>query len=259
MKSGLIEEYVLGLSNARDKAQVEMMAENDKEIAQLISDTKNAMESYCRSMRKKTLPTVTARILQRFSSEISGKGKVKKMHPRSKRRVVWDWAGPLAATIAFLALIGVGYLINQNRNLETALAESKSAGDDMMNKMNGLMTNHKKMQSQFAFLQDLNTTHVTLSDINKGTNSMAVIYWNEIRKEAAMRVVNLPEPPRGMTYQLWADVKGEMKDMGIISNNHTSWISLPFIQYAESLNITLEKEGGSSKPTVEKLVSSAQK
>ena len=56
------------------------------------------------------------------------------------------------------------------------------------------------------------------------------------------------------TYQMWADVDGEMINMGLVPAEQ-DYIPLRYIDKAESLNITIEPAGGSEHPTVEQLIS----
>jgi anti-sigma-K factor RskA len=53
---------------------------------------------------------------------------------------------------------------------------------------------------------------------------------------------------------MWADVEGEMINMGVI-NNTENLLAMTYIEDAESLNITIEPAGGSDHPTVSRLIS----
>ncbi len=64
----------------------------------------------------------------------------------------------------------------------------------------------------------------------------------------------LPQLDADHDYQMWADVDGEMIDMGVIPKNK-ELIAMTYINNAESLNITIEPAGGNDHPTVERLIS----
>ena len=68
-----------------------------------------------------------------------------------------------------------------------------------------------------------------------------------------MKLENLPPPPVGKTYQIWADIDSKMVDMGVINYEDKKMISIPHMVNAASLNITLEQEGGSDHPDVSQL------
>jgi anti-sigma-K factor RskA len=69
-----------------------------------------------------------------------------------------------------------------------------------------------------------------------------------------LRVNELPELPEGQCYQMWADVDGEMLSLGVLPADTTGLIAWNFLADAESLNVTIEPEGGSDHPDVSKLV-----
>ena len=157
-----------------------------------------------------------------------------------------------------IAGIYESYLFNENHNLEKELVQLTIDKMNLAHEMSTFRHNVHVTQNKVTFLQDLKTVHVHLLGTGMAPKAMAVVYWNEHRQEAVLKVVELPEPPQDMTYQLWADVDGEMKDMGVLTQHHGSWIVVPFMHKAASLNVTLEEAGGSVHPTVERLVVSGQ-
>ena len=258
IKSGLIEEYVLGLSNARDKAKVEQMAEQYAEVADLLGKTRQAMDQYCRHAREGHTPGIKNRLYNAMHSESRQRdGTVRSLSTNQQHRARWNATTPLAIALSILAITIAGVTMGKNAKLKRDLFASKSATDEMMSRMNNLMSKHKEMQQQITFLQDLDTDQIMLNDLsNERTETIAVVYCNLVKQEALMHIINLPKSPFGMTYQLWAKVKGDIRNMGTISTDQ-EWVSLPFMRHTESLSITLERNDGSSKPTLEKLVSTA--
>ncbi len=65
---------------------------------------------------------------------------------------------------------------------------------------------------------------------------------------------SLPPLSEEETYQMWADVDGEMINMGLLPTDK-ELIALTYIDRAASLNITIEPKGGNDHPTVERLIS----
>ena len=63
----------------------------------------------------------------------------------------------------------------------------------------------------------------------------------------------LPDLDADHDYQMWADVEGEMINMGVISKDK-KLMAMNYIDHSESLNITIEPAGGNDHPTVERLV-----
>ena len=229
LKSGLIEEYVLGLSNASDKARVELMAERHEEVADLLQKTRQAMEHYCRSSREQASREIKDHLLNAMRSKSQRQQGVIRPLPTYNQKPNLNWVATTAIVLSIFAITFAIVTINKNSRLKRDLLVSQSANDDMMARMNSMMSKHKGIQSKFNLLQDLNTRMTPLNGFSDSNKAMAVIYWNQNKQEALMHIVNLPKSPPGMTYQLWANVEGEMKDMGVISNS-VDWISLPFFK-----------------------------
>ena len=74
-------------------------------------------------------------------------------------------------------------------------------------------------------------------------------------KQDLLDAEGLPELDADHDYQLWADVEGEMIDMGVIAANDPTQV-MNYIPMAESMNITIEPKGGSDHPTVSNLIAS---
>ena len=78
-------------------------------------------------------------------------------------------------------------------------------------------------------------------------------YVNHTTKSVVVNTQRLPKLNNDEDYQMWADVEGEMINMGVISKS-SQLLAMNYIDHAESLNITIEPSGGSEHPTVSRLV-----
>jgi anti-sigma-K factor RskA len=85
----------------------------------------------------------------------------------------------------------------------------------------------------------------------------ATLHWSKEKGVAYVSVDGLPAPPPDMQYQLWAIQNGKPVDMGILPN---AMANTPAIQKVgrpvtggEAFAVSLEKEGGSHLPTMEKI------
>jgi len=70
-----------------------------------------------------------------------------------------------------------------------------------------------------------------------------------------LRVIELPGIQSDQTYQLWADVDGDMLSLGTFDAALAIIDAIPmdYLDRATSLNITVEPKGGSKHPTVSTL------
>ena len=83
--------------------------------------------------------------------------------------------------------------------------------------------------------------------------------WKDVKltdvkdKKVMVNTSQLSELDAQHDYQMWADVEGEMINMGVI-NTEEPLIAMTYIEDAESLNVTIEPKGGSDHPTVSRLI-----
>ena len=258
MKSGLIEEYVLGLANGADRELVEEMARIDPEIHRILWETQQAMDQYCHSINTEMQIDLRNQLLTKLQHKADRDSTIRSLNIS---RYYWMNSGKLslfASSIAIICLIVAASLFKSNRLLKDRLQGRIADNQTLENQVDLLHKSNASLTNQFAFLKDRNTMHLKMEDLDNSDISMAIIYWNEEMKTAAMHIINLPSPPTNMIYQLWADVDGKMLDMGVLRDLNSGWLALPYMPKAESLNITLEKMGGSKNPNVERLVGVAR-
>ena len=115
-----------------------------------------------------------------------------------------------------------------------------------------------QVRQQFDLVRNVKTSHVHLRGSNLAPKALLVVYWNEEEQQAYLNTVALPDIPADKSLQLWADVDGEMINMGVISVEGDELVPIPYIPKAESLNLTLEPLGGSDHPNVEQIVANGK-
>jgi hypothetical protein len=107
-----------------------------------------------------------------------------------------------------------------------------------------------------SFLSDTSTQRVTLNGTDLSSSSLVNVFWNKGDKRVVLQVDNLPSTPTKKQYQLWAIVDGKPKDMGVLPKDQSK---SSFIEVSKTTGeaaafaITLEDEGGKSKPNLEQL------
>ena len=118
-----------------------------------------------------------------------------------------------------------------------------------------LQTSTENVMQRYSVLKDVTTRQVHLKGSQNAPQALAVVYWNPDHSTGYLNIVDLPKCPAGHAYQMWADVNGEHMDMGMLKADDSGAILLkvPYIKDSRGFVITLEKEGGSPHPTVEKM------
>jgi anti-sigma-K factor RskA len=89
-------------------------------------------------------------------------------------------------------------------------------------------------------------------------SSFATVYWDTTSKDVYLLVNNLPVPAGDQQYQLWALLDGKPIDVGMIDNESfigqkKLLLRMKNVSGAQAFAITLEKKGGSEKPTMENM------
>ncbi|WP_326983635.1 anti-sigma factor [Chryseobacterium sp. MYb264] len=123
------------------------------------------------------------------------------------------------------------------------------------------MNNHKKYQDlamqkmnpKMDMTTDPNMEVVMLKGVEKHTDSKAMVFWNKNTKDVYLTAESLPKAPDGIHYQLWAIEDGKPVNAGMYTLEKDSEIALANISNAQAFAITLEKQGGSTIPTMKNM------
>ena len=244
IKTGLCEQYVLGLTTPEEAETVEQMLLTYPELKTDCMKLEGCMEKYARAHAIPPPPNLKKSVLSKVD-EIAERERKEKYNYSIPKWVAISAAASLVGLLffSFFTWEGKSNAENEMANLSTEFKQFQKDCEQVQN---------EKMiyASQNSFLKDPNTTHVYLRGEN---NTLAIAYWNENKDKAYLKLENLPEPPAGKTYQMWADIDNKMVDMGVINFGDKKMITIPHMANAASLNITLEKEGGSDHPDVSQL------
>jgi hypothetical protein len=142
-------------------------------------------------------------------------------------------------------------MASENEILSNRLTEQRADCQKLLSK-------YKDDEALIAFLKHSDTREIALSGQFNNINHSAEVFWNGTAEKAYLNIFNLPKPQPGMDYQLWADIDGKMVNMGLIKLDREGLLEIPFMQKAASLNVTLEKAGGTDHPTVSRIVMNGQ-
>jgi len=249
--SGIVESYILGLATETEQQEFEALSKQYPEIAQAKLDFELSLEAQLMrdaiappaAMREKifqSLDTSPSNIAYQETEEFET--PVRKMNP-------WKWLA--AASIILLA--GVAYWAfssnNKYKDLQQANTELKNQLDQSAARLSELDKTAQTLQSPY-----LKTA--TLQGTAQSPGSFANVYWDSTTKDVWLLVNNMPAPVSERQYQLWALLDGKPIDLGVIEPN--IWqtkllVKMKNVQGAEAFAITLEPQGGSASPTMEKM------
>ncbi len=244
IKTGLCEQYVLGLTTPEESKLVEEMLLTYPELKGDCRGLENCMEKYARAHAIPPPATLKKSVLSKIDEQDAMERAARNNYSIPKWVVI-------SAAASLVGLLFFSFFAwNEKANAENKMAILSTEFQQFQKDCEQVENEKMIFASQNSFLKDPNTTHIHLRGED---NTLVVAYWNEGKDNAYLKLENLPAPPAGKTYQIWADINNEMVDMGVINYDDKKMISIPHMANAASLNITLEKEGGSDHPDVSQL------
>lgn len=248
LQSGLIEQYVLGLTSPAENQQIEAYIKRFPELKEFKSKMEMTMERMAKSQAI-TPPAGTKECIIRQINELNTSSTQAVETPNT-----WSQSSLLTMIlpIALVALMTTLFFY-KFYSLKSDLKNSKEAYTALLNNCEKNEQSLEKQKQYMAFIQNEETKSIILSGTGLSPNSNALVHWNTKENKAIISALNLPAPPKDMTYQIWADIDGKMVDMGVLTQEKLEVIEIPYMPNATSLNITLEKAGGSDHPDVTQL------
>lgn len=100
------------------------------------------------------------------------------------------------------------------------------------------------------------TRSIPLGGTDNAPESSAIVFYNQELDRTIFQAGNLPAPPAGKQYQLWAlDAEGTPIDLGVLALDleADTLLDVDFIENASAFAITLEDEGGKPAPDLTQL------
>ncbi|MET4106226.1 anti-sigma factor [Hymenobacter sp. UYP22] len=283
IESGILEEYALGVLSEVERSEVERVAEEHPEVARELLQVQHSLDAYAEAhavtppddMRERVLrgwqeairnsgeqqsqvPPVTApRMVASSAPEPVAvpappqeNGVVRQLPPAEPAPSRLKWL--IAASVALLMLSGLGNYLLYNRlqeteaNLEVAQTEQSRYAATQQAAL-------KERDQELAVLRSADFRSVELKGTPKAPEAQARVYYNPTTKAVYVDVRNLPAPPSGKQYQLWALDNGKPVDAGVLATATAAGDSIQQmkdIASAQAFAMTVEDVGGVASPTL---------
>lgn len=249
LDNGLLEQYLLGELNADQCNEIEKLLASDTELKAKYDLLEQDFESMGLENAIDPPAEVKSNILKHVSKTKIRKAKVIKLYSGVSDKYYLG----IAASIAGLLLVGSIWMFSQLSEVKLQLNTVESTNSELNNTIDEL---HKELDSNttlFATLSHPDTEQYILKGNTLMPEGKVVSYINHTTKSVVINAEKLPDLDADHDYQMWADVEGEMINMGVISKDK-NLLAMNYINHAESLNITIEPAGGNDHPTVSRLV-----
>lgn len=251
IEDGLLEQYILGDLPEATMVELEASLKNDSELKTYL----NLLEIDFEQLAIENSIEPPQQIKQNLIASIKkNEAKVIPLATEKTKKTYFKSLFGIAASIAAALILTTAFLLKSNSNISEQLTEQEIETNSVLEKNKELNELLNKKQDALAFLSDPDTEQYVLLGNTIMPKAKLVSYVNHDEKRVLVNTQKLPELENNQDYQLWADVEGEMIDMGVISKDETL-LAMTYIDDAESLNITIEPKGGSDHPTVSRLIS----
>lgn len=237
LDSDLMENYLMGSASDEETLQAEKYIAMYPEVRKTYEELQENLETYAKLHAVSVPAGLKDKILCQIRKENKGGSKIMRF--------------ALAASFAILVSTGASYFFwdqNQGLQKENALVNNKI--DDLHEEMREQL---EDVRNQFIVLQNPETKQYRVTGNKKAQELKAVAYVNPVKKLSYLNVSKLPHLPENQCYQMWAEVNGEMLNLGIIKEADQKLLALPYSDNAVGY-ITIEPKGGNNSPTVENIV-----
>ena len=261
--SGLLEAYVLGALSGTEADEVLYAISRYPEVAAEV----RAIEETMLHMAQAQAVTPPAglqnviwdKIRQEHSAapeeEIVKAKAPTKTIPLAPQKRGWQWAAVLIVLVG--SLIGNMMLWNGQRNAEADKVALQQMIDTLSQNQRNLAVALTRYQHEADMMADPAMKTVVMQTTQKDHPMAATVYWNAQKSLGYVSVQKLPAPPQGMQYQLWAIADGKPVDLGVLHNDMIGNLGMEKVSKAitgaQAFAISLEKEGGSPTPTMDKI------
>ncbi|GAA4274936.1 anti-sigma factor [Aquimarina gracilis] len=250
--NGILEQYLLGELSKDQRIEIENILKEDQQLREYFNKIEDDFEKLAFE-NAITPPTHVKKSILNSINENSLSSKdthVIAINKNNNRSLYLS----IAASLAVLFMLSSGWLYNQWQDSKNNLQIIQDETLDLRNRLVLLEENLKETNAWYTAINNPNTIQLMLKGNEISPTSTAITYVNHKDKTVILNPKGLAKLDKDKTYQMWADVDGVMIDMGVIPSDE-EMIAMKYIENAESINITIEPEGGNDHPTVERLIS----
>ncbi len=250
IESGILELYVYGLLSETENLEVSQMAKEHQDIAAEIISIETAIVNLSTSFS----PFLSADNFEKIKAKLDLKySKVIALKP------INTWSQYVGWAAAVILLVGVGYQYTQLSATQNQVATAEKEKTNLQDTLVNLKLKNQQTLTALTIVRDVKNTVINLGGQAVSPKSYAKIYWNKETEVVYVDATGLPEPPKGMVYQIWSlKLQPQLTptSIGLLSDFNTNKEKIFAVEKtgdAEAFGITLEPAGGSKGPTMEQL------
>lgn len=238
ISSGIVELYVMGLCSPEEERELEQLRREHPELHAAVLQFELEMEEKMQQQGVLPPAATDGEILNRLDSLVTSVVPVKKTTAPVKNL---NSLRAIAASVTIL--LGVSFYFNyslyrKNKKQEALIAGAHSS---------------PLPASDYAVITNPTITPVAMYGVGTHSICRCTMFWDKKTGKAYIMIHHLPKSSSSKDYQLWAEVDGNMVNVGIIKDEiRGRFIEVQNIPLnSVAFKVTLEKAGGVNKPTLE--------
>lgn len=251
--SGILELYAAGALSPQEMQEVEQIAASSAKVRAALDETLVALEQYAHAHAVAPNPLLKNRVMQLVEDEALEKEALAAipLHPAPESSP-YRWMFAASVTLFLISGILSIYFYSQWQETESRLALALAQDQQMAQNFNTVSQRMQEQEVLLRMLRDENYRPVKLQGVAAHPDANVMVYWSPAQQKVYIDAVQLPEPPAGKQYQLWALKDGQPINAGMLElNGQTAMQQMRQIGAAQAFAITLEPVGGSQNPTLE--------
>jgi anti-sigma-K factor RskA len=246
IESGSLELYVMNILPDDERRNIESLAVQHPEIRTEIAAIEAAIQSYAQFYAVTPPADFKNNMLSKINNEV---GKT----PNIENNLINSLPLSYGTVLTALAAIGLGilsfYFYNKNNETEKALLDCNKENVQIAEKQRVIAD----LDNKIKVITNVNTKTIELKGLEIAPQALVTVYWQKSENATLLAIKNLPQPPTGKQYQLWAIVNKKPVDAGLLTYDKTLIQNMKAFDQPEAFAITLEPEGGSVNPTLDKM------
>ncbi|MFL5771585.1 MAG: anti-sigma factor domain-containing protein [Flavisolibacter sp.] len=250
ISSGIVESYVLGLVSDTERQEFEKLCTQYQEIVL-------ARKAFEKSLEEKLLkdatvppPHVKELVTERLKNFTAGMKVSGEPFTVVRNLNYLKWIAAASIILLVVSAIWAIGIYNRNRDLV-------ATNNDLQNQLQQSNIHLNEIRQQMNVLQEPGMKMAALKGTAHAPGAMATVYWDTAKtKNVYLLINNMPMPSSDKQYQLWALLNGKPVNLGIFDMNTRQQrllVKMQNVQKAEAFAITLERKGGSDKPTMDSM------
>ena len=250
IESGILENYILGLTTEKETQEVQKYAAQFPEIRKELEEIERSLEIYAEARKLKAPTGLEAKILEKIGDSAN---QPSKNPPKKGGNNGFSF---LLGFLFLLSSVAAIWFYISNQTLHVTNDELRTQLDSLKFDCQQTQIDLQLLKDELEIIRAEGNETILMKGTDKAPLAQANIHWNSTTKKSYIDIINLPAPPTDKQYQLWAIVEGVPTDMGVfdIKIDSTTLQEVPYIENASAFAVTLEQQGGSPTPTLEEMV-----